>query len=303
MIFKGGIGMAFEKCMKIGIEEAETSLREGNSGFGAVILKNGKVLARAHDGEKTKNDPTAHAEMNAIREACSKLGEKPAGCILVSTHEPCPMCATAIVWSGIAEIAYGYAIEDALTQGRRRMRFSCAEVFEREGARVKIHAGILKEECGILYRSDVRAEIDRLRHADESAFMDLSADSIRRRTEWFHENKAGFEFISSDLLDSAYRLLLKRLRISEKEAPIVQRSENRIVFHSMNFCPTLEACRILGLDTRDVCKKMNEASTDILLKQIDSRLRFSRNYDKIRPYSPYCEEAISLTENERINRE
>lgn len=292
-----------ERYMKIAVEEAEASLREGNSGFGAVILKEGKVLARAHDGEKTKNDPTSHAEMNAIREACSKLGGKLTGCILVSTHEPCPMCATAIVWSGILEIAYGYAIDDALTQGRRRMRFPCAEVFEREGVRVKIHPGILKEECGILYRNDVRAEIDRLRHADESTFMALSADSIRRRTEWFHENKAGFEFISNNLLDSAYTLLLKRLRISPKEAPIVQRNEKSIVFHSMNFCPTLEACRILGLDTRNVCKKMNEASTDRLLKQIDSRLCFSRNYDKIRPYFTYCEEAISLIENERVKRE
>ncbi len=290
--------MELERCMKIAIQEAEESLREGNNGFGAVIVKDGHIVSRAHDREDTEKDPTSHAEINAIREACGKLGKKLTGCVLVSTHEPCPMCATAIVWSGIFEIAYGYAIKDALMQGRKRMDFSCAEVFGREGVRVKIHAGILKEECSVLYREDVRVEIDRLRNADDRILMELSADSIQRRTKWFHENKAGFTFISGDLLDSAYRLLLKRLQIVREEAPVVQRSGNRIVFHSMNFCPTLEACRILGLDTRDVCKKMNEASTDTLLKQIDNRLRFSRNYEKLRPYSDYCEEMISLSEDD-----
>jgi hypothetical protein len=68
------------------------------------------------------------------------------------------------------------------------------------------------------------------------------------------------------------------------------------MFHSMNFCPTLEACRILGLDTRHVCRKLNENATNILVKQIDTRLNFSRNYDKLRPYSEYCEEMINISE-------
>ena len=76
--------------------------------------------------------------------------------------------------------------------------------------------------------------------------------------------------------------------------PVVARSEKQITFHSMNFCPTLEACKILRLDTRHVCKLLNEDSTNRLVKNIDRRLRFSRNYANLRPYTPFCEEFISL---------
>ena len=289
--------MGFERYMRMAIQEAETSLREGNNGFGAVIVKDGDVVSSSHDKEDTERDPTSHAEINAIREASRKLGKKLPGCVLVSTHEPCPMCASAIVWSGITDIAYGYSIEDALMQGRKRMDFSCKEVFSREGTRVNINDGILKEECSVLYREDVRKEIDRLRNADDRILNELSVDSVLRRTKWFWENKSSFEFVSQDLLDSAYRLLLERLRITPNDAPIIKKTEKCIIFHSMNFCPTLEACRILGLDTRDVCKKLNEYSTDSLLRQMDKRLSFSRNYDKLRPYSKYCEEMICISED------
>ena len=60
----------------------------------------------------------------------------------------------------------------------------------------------------------------------------------------------------------------------------------------MNFCPTLEACKILNLDTRKICKLYNENATDVLIKQIDKNLIFVRNYKKLRPYSEYCEEMI-----------
>ena len=78
--------------------------------------------------------------------------------------------------------------------------------------------------------------------------------------------------------------------------PVVARSEKQIAFHSMNFCPTLEACKILHLDTRHVCKLLNEDSTDRLVKNIDQRLRFSRNYANLRPYTPFCEEFLSIEE-------
>lgn len=286
--------MELKKLMKIAIKEAELSLCEGNNGFGAVIAKDGIILAASHDKEDTQNDPTSHAEMNAIREASKKLGRKLSGCSIVSTHEPCPICASAIVWSGIAHAAYGYSIKEALLQGRKRMDLQCKEAFERAGANISVQEGVMKAECSVLYRKDVRTEIDRLRNADERVLSELNEDSISRRTKWFHENKSSFNFISGDLLESGYNLLLERFHITPEEAPIVKRTDREVVFYSMNFCPTLEACRILGLDTRHVCKRLNENSTDILLKQIDSRLHFSRNYDKLRPYTQYCEEMISL---------
>lgn len=286
--------MKIEEYMRIAIEEAKISLREGNNGFGAVIIKDNRIIAPSHDKENTENDSTSHAEMNAIREASRILGKKLSGCVLVSTHEPCPMCASAIVWAGIRGVAYGYSIDEAVLQGRKRIKLSCKDIFNIAGLKISIYEGILHSECSVLYQTDVRREIERLRNADDKILAMLNEDSMRRRLKWFRENKNAFDFITDDILDSGYHLLLKRFGITQEEAPITKKTDNEIVFHSMNFCPTLEACKILDLDTRSICKKLNEISTDTLLKQIDSRLKFTRNYEKLRPYTEYCEEMISI---------
>lgn len=145
----------------------------------------------------------------------------------------------------------------------------------------------------------VQQEMVRLRGADDLALCALNEDSVMRRTAWYEENKERFDFLSDDLLDSAYHLLLARFGITPEQAPIVLRSDTMIVFHSQNFCPTLEACGRLGLDTRHICKRINEDATNRLIQKIDPRLRFSRNYVRLRPYSPYCEEMISLDMEER----
>ncbi|MDR3551615.1 MAG: nucleoside deaminase [Clostridia bacterium] len=288
--------MELERYMEIAVAEAQASLREGNNGFGAVIVKDGSVVASSYDREDTEHDPTSHAEINAIRQASRELGKKLSGCALISTHEPCPMCACAVVWSGIAEVAWGYSIKEALLQGRKRIAFPCREIFERAGADIQITEGILKSECAVLYREDVRKEIERLRHADDTALSGFNEDSAAKRARWFQENKGSFDFLSGDPVQAGYRLLLERFHITEEQAPVVKKTDREIVFHSMNFCPTLEACGILGLDTRHVCKRINEQSTDALVKQVDRRLSFSRNYDSLRPYSDSCEERICLAD-------
>lgn len=153
---------------------------------------------------------------------------------------------------------------------------------------------MLLEKLSPEQREAVQREIERLGGADDAALFALNEDSVKRRVDWFQRNCSGFAFLTDDPLEAAYRLLLERFQISSEEAPVVSRTERSITFHSQNFCPTLEACRILGLDTRHVCKRINEDSTNVLLRQIDPRLRFSRNYEKLRPYAPYCEETISL---------
>ena len=77
---------------------------------------------------------------------------------------------------------------------------------------------------------------------------------------------------------------------------MVMKTDRKIVFHSQNFCPTLEACKILDLDTRVICKEVNEGPTNALVKQISERLEFRRNYEQLRPYCDYCEEMIVLNE-------
>lgn len=140
----------------------------------------------------------------------------------------------------------------------------------------------------------IQREIARLQNADEAALCALNEDSVQRRTAWFAEHRAEFGFLCGDSLEAGYRLLLARFGIPPEEAPVVERTEYKIVFHSQNFCPTLEACRRLGLDTRHVCKRLNEQATDALVKLVNPRLAFSRNYERLRPYAPYCEETISL---------
>lgn len=142
---------------------------------------------------------------------------------------------------------------------------------------------------------DVLKEIARLRNADEAALDALCCRQAEKRVWWFEENRASFSFLdATDPVGSAYALLLRRFGIGPDEAPIVLRSHDEMVFHSMNFCPTLEACKILGLDTRFVCRHLNERSTQALVALVDPRLGFARNYDMLRPYAPYCEERIFL---------
>mgnify|MGYP000902522275 FL=1 len=281
-----------ESVMRLAIEEACLSLREGNHGFGAAILKDGEIISLAHDREESDGDPTSHAELNAIREASKKLGKDLSGCQIVSTHEPCPMCASAIIWSGIKNVTYGYSIDQSILEGRKRIGISCRELFERSGAEISISSGIMASECAVLYQQNVRSEVKRLRHATKHQLEEYNQDSINRRLAWFAENKESFAFLGNDKLDAAYHLLLCRFGIDEEQAPVVSREKDRIVFHSMNFCPTLEACKILGLDTRFVCKRYNEQSTDLLVKQVDPHLEFARNYEKLRPHADYCEEMI-----------
>jgi tRNA(adenine34) deaminase len=282
--------MKLENSMKIAIEEARESLREGNHGFGAVIVRDNSIIARAHDTEETETDPTAHAEMNAIRKASTLVGKDLSTCILISTHEPCPMCATAIVWAQIQTVAFGYAISDAVAQGRRRIELSCEELFQKADAKVAIQRGVLKDECSILYDRAVRAELKGLRSASDDYLRECDMGRAAKRVSWYQAQNQ--KITAPDALERAYRTLLLKIDIQEEQAPVVDKNERKIVFHSKNFCPTLEACKILGLDTRRICKLYSEKSTDALVKQVDSRLSFSRNYERIRPYSEYCEELI-----------
>jgi tRNA(Arg) A34 adenosine deaminase TadA len=280
--------------MELAIEQARKSLKEGNSGFGAVVVHNGEVLAVARDTEKTRQDPTAHAEITAIRESAATLGHDLTGCTIISTHEPCPMCAAAILWSGITNVVYGVSIHEALEQGRKRIDLPCRELFERSGRAVNIIPGVMREECAVLYNRHVRKCIAELRGLDDQQAALLTERLSQKRLSWYDTQKNNGNLYRGPLLEEAYRLFLAKLSISEEEAPIVSRKPKRLVIHSRNFCPTLEACKILGLDTCRVCAQITEAPMDRLLKQLDPRLGFSRNYNAIRPNTHYCEEFISL---------
>jgi tRNA(Arg) A34 adenosine deaminase TadA len=280
--------------MHYAIEEAEDSLREGNSGFGAVISRDGGIVARAHDTDTTDGDPTAHAEIKAIRTVSARFGKDLSGCILVATHEPCPMCSTAAVWAGIGEVAFGYTIREAIGQGRRRINLPLRHVFDLAGKDVTIHEPVLHEQCSVLYDKAVREDVKMLRNADEAALLKLAGEKCAKRLQWFKEHYSKGMKRTDSVIDDAYTLFLARLGITAEDAPVVRRSENRIVIHSRNFCPTLEACRILKMDTRFVCRHLTEMPTTELIRKIHPKLVFRRNYDMLRPHAQVCEEMIVL---------
>lgn len=90
------------------------SVERGGGPFGAVVVRGDEVITVASNSVTIDNDPTAHAEVNAIRSACKKLGTfKLDGCYIYSSCEPCPMCLSALYWAGVDRIYYGNTKEDA----------------------------------------------------------------------------------------------------------------------------------------------------------------------------------------------
>lgn len=96
------------EMMNIALLEARTALSEGEIPVGAVIVKNGQVIARARNTRETRNDPTGHAEINALRMAAKALGTwRLAGCTIYVTLEPCCMCASAIMQARLSRVVFG----------------------------------------------------------------------------------------------------------------------------------------------------------------------------------------------------
>lgn len=111
-----------KELMNLGIKRAQKTMRKNVGGpFGAVIVdENGKILAVASNTVLGSHDPTAHAEINAIRKACKKIKHHDlSGCTLYATGHPCPMCLSAIIWANIKEVYYGCTPKDAENIGFR----------------------------------------------------------------------------------------------------------------------------------------------------------------------------------------
>jgi len=113
------------KFMMEAIKEANTGIKLGHGGpFGCVIVKDGKIIARGHNCVVSKNDVTAHGEMEAIRKACKKLKSFDlTGCVVYTSGYPCPMCMAACQWANIEKIYYGCSLEDTNKLGFRDDQF------------------------------------------------------------------------------------------------------------------------------------------------------------------------------------
>jgi len=141
-----------EGVMRMAIEEALLAKEEGNKGYGAVVLLGDRELARARDAASAAGDPSLHAEFTAIRRAIAELGSGDlTGSLLVSTCEPCPMCAGLAVWAKITTIVFGSSIADTLSMGRTRIGITAAEIAEMSPTLLEVVGGVLREECDRLY--------------------------------------------------------------------------------------------------------------------------------------------------------
>ncbi|WP_455068431.1 nucleoside deaminase [Prevotella nigrescens] len=110
--------MTKEELMRRAIELSENSVRNGGGPFGAVIAKDGEIIAEGSNKVTINNDPTAHAEVCAIRNACKILNTfELANCVIYTSCEPCPMCLGAIYWARLSKIFYANNRKDAAEIG------------------------------------------------------------------------------------------------------------------------------------------------------------------------------------------
>jgi len=134
-----------EHFMRLALAEAKAAYDEGEIPIGAVIVAEGKVIARAHNLTETLHDVTAHAEMLAITSAASLLGGKYLfDCTLYVTVEPCVMCAGALGWSQARRVVYGAADE------KRGYTVFAPRALH---PKAKIMGGVLEKECKALMKS------------------------------------------------------------------------------------------------------------------------------------------------------
>lgn len=109
------------KYMSIANELAKENLKDNNGGpFGACVVKNGEIIGKGSNNVLKNNDPTAHAEIMAIRDACKNINSYDlSDCELYTSCYPCPMCLSAIIWSNIKKVYFGNTKEDAEKIGFR----------------------------------------------------------------------------------------------------------------------------------------------------------------------------------------
>lgn len=139
--------------MELALEQAALAAAAGEVPVGALVIKDGEVLGRGHNRNLLDDDPTAHAEIVALRQAAARLGNhRLTGCTMVATIEPCAMCAGALIHARIARLVYG------ATDPKAGAASSVLQVINHPGLnhRIKVTAGVLAEKCSAVLQDFFR---------------------------------------------------------------------------------------------------------------------------------------------------
>jgi guanine deaminase len=146
------VRLDLEELMREALREAWTAKTEGNKGYGAVLIMGDRVVASAHDSASTDGDPSRHAELKAICQAAKTISSPDlSGALLISTCEPCPMCAGLALWANVTTVIYGSSIVDTAAMGRTRIVLGPAELAGRSPFTIDVMEGLLKDDCDRLY--------------------------------------------------------------------------------------------------------------------------------------------------------
>ena len=137
-----------EVLMQLALDTASEGIRAGQTPFGCAIrLGDGQIVAK-HNTVFESKDITAHAEVNAIREANRVSGEMHlTGAIVATTCEPCPMCMAALHWARVREVYFGATIADAADAGFNEIDLAAADVVKAGGNKVILQGGVMHSEC------------------------------------------------------------------------------------------------------------------------------------------------------------
>ncbi|MGH9554442.1 MAG: nucleoside deaminase [Terriglobales bacterium] len=145
--------MTDQEFMRMAVEKGRQGIAAGQSPFGAVVVRGGELVAAAHNTVWLDCDPTAHAEVNAIRQAARALGRIDlGGCEMFTTCEPCPMCLSAIHWSKIARVVFAATIDDAAAAGFSELRVGAQELAKLGGSALRVELAASREEGRALFQ-------------------------------------------------------------------------------------------------------------------------------------------------------
>lgn len=139
--------------MELALEQAALAAAAGEVPVGALVIKDGEIVGRGHNRNLLEDDPTAHAEIVALRHAAARLGNhRLTGCTMVATIEPCAMCAGALIHARIARLVYGASDPKAGAAG------SVLQVINHPGLnhRMEVTAGVLAEKCSAVLQDFFR---------------------------------------------------------------------------------------------------------------------------------------------------